>query len=103
MVKQEKQVKGSQIRKKEVKPSLFADGMIIQEIPRNLQKTSNTNKWLQQDYIIWLTYKNQLHFYIKKHKIIYNCISNIECLDTNLTKHRGSIRQKLQNDDEINK
>ena len=49
-IRQQKEIKGKQIRKKEVKVSLFADDMIlyIRNPKKFYQKTSTADKQLQQ-------------------------------------------------------
>ena len=45
---QEKELKDIQIEKEEIKPSLFIHNLVMQIIPRNLQKIPSwTSKWIQ--------------------------------------------------------
>ena len=52
-IRQEKEIKGIQIEKKEAKLSLFADDMIVSRRPHRLSpKTPETDKPLQQNFRI---------------------------------------------------
>ena len=60
-IRREKEMKGIQTEKGEVKLSLFADNMFL-FIENPEEFTQNYNKWSQQVYRIQSVYKN--HFYL---------------------------------------
>ena len=53
-IRQEREIKGLQIGKEEIKLSLFADNMIvyIENMVRLHQKTTQPNKWIWQNSVI---------------------------------------------------